>query len=71
MLPLECRPGISEGGPLLLELTLGLLVVARSCRSYSSAAATAATLSARAAFNSSGSLALYSASRALSSTRLC
>jgi hypothetical protein len=25
MLPLERRPGISEGGPLLLELTLGLL----------------------------------------------
>jgi hypothetical protein len=25
MLPLECRPGIDEGGPLLLELTLGLL----------------------------------------------
>jgi hypothetical protein len=25
MLPLERRPGINEGGPLLLELTLGLL----------------------------------------------
>jgi hypothetical protein len=25
MLPLERRPGINEGGPLLLELTFGLL----------------------------------------------
>jgi hypothetical protein len=25
MLPLERRPGINEGNPLLLELTLGLL----------------------------------------------
>jgi hypothetical protein len=25
VLPLERRPGIDEGGPLLLELTLGLL----------------------------------------------
>jgi hypothetical protein len=66
-LSFERRPGINEGGPLLLELTLGLLVAACSCRSCSSAATTAATLAARAAFNSSASLAFCSASLALSS----
>jgi hypothetical protein len=47
-----------------LELTLGLLAPARSSRSCSSTATTAAALAASAAFNS---LALPSASLALSS----
>jgi hypothetical protein len=67
MLPLERRPGIDEGGPLLLELTLGLLAGGTLLPELLLRCDDRGGLAARAAFNSSASLALCSASRALSS----
>jgi hypothetical protein len=67
MLPLERRPGIDEGDPLLLELTLGLPAGGTILPELLLRCDDRSGLDGEAAFNSSASLALRSASRALSS----
>jgi hypothetical protein len=59
--PLECGPGLSEGSPLLLKLSFRLLARGLLLQSCSSAAASAAALSARVVLSASASLALSSA----------
>jgi hypothetical protein len=70
MLPLKRCPGIDEGGPLLLEVTLGLLAGGMLLPELLLRCDDRGGLVARAAFNSSASLALLSASLALSSAWL-
>jgi hypothetical protein len=64
MFPLERRPDINEGGSLLLEMTFGLLTGSTLLPELLLRCGNRATLAARAAFNSSASLALCSASHA-------
>jgi hypothetical protein len=70
MLPLERRPGIDEGGPLLLELTLGLLAGGTLLLELLLRRDDRGGLGGEGGLNSSASLALCSASRALSSSWL-